>query len=362
MLFQIYLCRVILILSCVCLQPKDTQQALSRKESAVNMEKFKKFAARRKWKVRFSFIGLSEPSFCSLPSQPGSGSVLNPVSNTLHFLTVTLWPSRKERERQSRVKLGVITIVAGSLQAAKLPACLPVLLAGCFLLVCLCWSQLTELCCRLQRHAGIVCLQLRSTVDCSIAFLSAVSNVEQWPSFSFWVCCWIWWCSGQCTRLRARRSHCHYPRLLGEAPDTLTAGRVGGWLVGFCWLGKPRVPLREKKKKKNYIEHLLLLGAPILHDILPLLFIQEKMYIFYFLSIFFNPQQSVRLISLCNRLSRSFLSRSNISVARSDDTLVSPVNNSLPSRWIDDCSGNKDAVKGRVNKHWSQQYSYFLFL
>lgn len=33
-------------------QPKDTQQALSRKESAVNMEKFKKFAARRKWKVR----------------------------------------------------------------------------------------------------------------------------------------------------------------------------------------------------------------------------------------------------------------------------------------------------------------------
>uniref|UniRef100_A0A3Q2V5C5 Death-associated protein kinase 1 n=1 Tax=Haplochromis burtoni TaxID=8153 RepID=A0A3Q2V5C5_HAPBU len=34
------------------IKPKDTQQALSRKESAVNMEKFKKFAARRKWKVR----------------------------------------------------------------------------------------------------------------------------------------------------------------------------------------------------------------------------------------------------------------------------------------------------------------------
>ncbi|KAJ4922963.1 hypothetical protein JOQ06_021283 [Pogonophryne albipinna] len=32
------------------IKPKDTQQALSRKESAVNMEKFKKFAARRKWK------------------------------------------------------------------------------------------------------------------------------------------------------------------------------------------------------------------------------------------------------------------------------------------------------------------------
>lgn len=36
-------------------KPKDTLQALSRKESAVNMEKFKKFAARRKWKVLFSF-------------------------------------------------------------------------------------------------------------------------------------------------------------------------------------------------------------------------------------------------------------------------------------------------------------------
>ncbi|EMP39343.1 Death-associated protein kinase 1 [Chelonia mydas] len=32
------------------IKPKDTQQALSRKASAVNMEKFKKFAARRKWK------------------------------------------------------------------------------------------------------------------------------------------------------------------------------------------------------------------------------------------------------------------------------------------------------------------------
>jgi len=37
-----------------CSQPKDTQQALSRKASAVNMEKFKKFAARRKWKVSYS--------------------------------------------------------------------------------------------------------------------------------------------------------------------------------------------------------------------------------------------------------------------------------------------------------------------
>lgn len=42
-----------------CSQPKDTQQALSRKASAVNMEKFKKFAARRKWKVSHSINHLS---------------------------------------------------------------------------------------------------------------------------------------------------------------------------------------------------------------------------------------------------------------------------------------------------------------
>jgi len=41
----------------------------------------------------------------------------------------------------------------------------------------------------------------------------------------------------------------------------------------------------------------------------------------FFLLIF--KKQSVRLISLCQRLSRSFLSRSSMSVARSDDTLVS---------------------------------------
>lgn len=41
------------------------------------------------------------------------------------------------------------------------------------------------------------------------------------------------------------------------------------------------------------------------------------------LFFFFIFKQSVRLISLCQRLSRSFLSRSNMSVARSDDILVS---------------------------------------
>ncbi|MEQ2271416.1 Death-associated protein kinase 1, partial [Xenotaenia resolanae] len=40
------------------IKPKDTQQALSRKESAVNMEKFKKFAARRKWKQSVRLISL----------------------------------------------------------------------------------------------------------------------------------------------------------------------------------------------------------------------------------------------------------------------------------------------------------------
>ncbi|XP_051967049.1 death-associated protein kinase 1-like [Xyrauchen texanus] len=40
------------------IKPKDTQQALSRKESAVNMEKFKKFAVRRKWKQSVHLISL----------------------------------------------------------------------------------------------------------------------------------------------------------------------------------------------------------------------------------------------------------------------------------------------------------------
>ncbi|KAK0153560.1 Death-associated protein kinase 1 [Merluccius polli] len=40
------------------IKPKDNQQALSRKESAVNMEKFKKFAARRKWKQSVRLISL----------------------------------------------------------------------------------------------------------------------------------------------------------------------------------------------------------------------------------------------------------------------------------------------------------------
>ncbi len=44
-------------------KPKDTKQALSRKESAVNMEKFKKFAARRKWKVLF-FVLTFDYVFC----------------------------------------------------------------------------------------------------------------------------------------------------------------------------------------------------------------------------------------------------------------------------------------------------------
>uniref|UniRef100_A0A6Q2Z5B6 Non-specific serine/threonine protein kinase n=1 Tax=Esox lucius TaxID=8010 RepID=A0A6Q2Z5B6_ESOLU len=40
------------------IKPKDPQQAISRKESAVNMEKFKKFAARRKWKQSVRLISL----------------------------------------------------------------------------------------------------------------------------------------------------------------------------------------------------------------------------------------------------------------------------------------------------------------
>uniref|UniRef100_A0A8C9ST88 non-specific serine/threonine protein kinase n=1 Tax=Scleropages formosus TaxID=113540 RepID=A0A8C9ST88_SCLFO len=57
------------------IKPKDKEQALSRKESAVNMEKFKRFAARRKWKVTllpslvvhmpfFFFFFFCNSSFC----------------------------------------------------------------------------------------------------------------------------------------------------------------------------------------------------------------------------------------------------------------------------------------------------------
>uniref|UniRef100_G1LJG8 Death-associated protein kinase 1 n=1 Tax=Ailuropoda melanoleuca TaxID=9646 RepID=G1LJG8_AILME len=42
------------------IKPKDTQQALSRKASAVNMEKFKKFAARTKWKQSVRLISLCQ--------------------------------------------------------------------------------------------------------------------------------------------------------------------------------------------------------------------------------------------------------------------------------------------------------------
>lgn len=66
-------------------------------------------------------------------------------------------------------------------------------------------------------------------------------------------------------------------------------------------------------------------------------------------------QQSVRLISLCNRLSRSFLSRSNISVARSDDTLVRAA--SLLS-----LNNYKQALKQRAGSIVNLYYSKFIKL
>ncbi|XP_006898936.1 PREDICTED: death-associated protein kinase 1 isoform X2 [Elephantulus edwardii] len=42
------------------IKPKDTQQVLSRKASAVNMEKFKKFTARKKWKQSVRLISLCQ--------------------------------------------------------------------------------------------------------------------------------------------------------------------------------------------------------------------------------------------------------------------------------------------------------------
>ncbi|KAM6177396.1 LOW QUALITY PROTEIN: death-associated protein kinase 1-like [Erethizon dorsatum] len=42
------------------IKPKDTQQALSRKASTVNMEKFKKFTAQKKWKQSIHLISLCQ--------------------------------------------------------------------------------------------------------------------------------------------------------------------------------------------------------------------------------------------------------------------------------------------------------------
>uniref|UniRef100_A0A8C9W4Z4 non-specific serine/threonine protein kinase n=1 Tax=Scleropages formosus TaxID=113540 RepID=A0A8C9W4Z4_SCLFO len=56
------------------IKPKDKEQALSRKESAVNMEKFKRFAARRKWKQSVRLISLCNRLSRSFLSR-SSGSV-----------------------------------------------------------------------------------------------------------------------------------------------------------------------------------------------------------------------------------------------------------------------------------------------
>lgn len=85
-------------------KPKDTQQALSRKESAVNMEKFKKFAARRKWKVLFFFISFLT-MFCyetfnyltqSMISDLASVSIMC-HTNKSHYFHTNPWLWNKAR-------------------------------------------------------------------------------------------------------------------------------------------------------------------------------------------------------------------------------------------------------------------------
>uniref|UniRef100_A0A3Q2Z3C9 Protein kinase domain-containing protein n=1 Tax=Hippocampus comes TaxID=109280 RepID=A0A3Q2Z3C9_HIPCM len=61
------------------IQPKDTRQALSRKESAVNMEKLKKFAARRKWKVSVSNVSVARSDDTLVtPERAQSGRRMSP--------------------------------------------------------------------------------------------------------------------------------------------------------------------------------------------------------------------------------------------------------------------------------------------
>lgn len=171
MLFLMCPCRGILILSCVCYQPKDTQQALSRKESAVNMEKFKKFAARRKWKVNLRFMAGGGSFFCSPHSQPELyvGIITSDwTQSATHFLTVTLWPPRKQRETEEKpCQTGChhnCSRLAVSIQTARLRC----LLAVSSLSVCVRhgWpgSAVGH-----SNKLGIVCLHCLSSVDCSVS-------------------------------------------------------------------------------------------------------------------------------------------------------------------------------------------------
>ncbi|KAJ1059228.1 hypothetical protein K5549_008029 [Capra hircus] len=64
------------------IKPKDTQQALSRKASAVNMEKFKKFAARKKWKdEEDSFVMKAIIHAINDDNVPGLQHLLGSLSN-----------------------------------------------------------------------------------------------------------------------------------------------------------------------------------------------------------------------------------------------------------------------------------------
>ncbi|XP_044302639.1 death-associated protein kinase 1 isoform X4 [Varanus komodoensis] len=71
------------------IKPKDTLQALSRKASAVNMEKFKKFAARRKWKQSVRLISLCQRlsrSFLSRSNMSVARSDDTLVSKCMEYL------------------------------------------------------------------------------------------------------------------------------------------------------------------------------------------------------------------------------------------------------------------------------------
>ncbi|CAG08187.1 unnamed protein product, partial [Tetraodon nigroviridis] len=88
------------------IKPKDTQQALSRKESAVNMEKFKKFAARRKWKQSVRLISLCNRLSRSFLSR--SNISVARSDDTLQSITADLCAVLLQDEEDSFVMKAII--------------------------------------------------------------------------------------------------------------------------------------------------------------------------------------------------------------------------------------------------------------
>lgn len=181
MLFQFCLCQVTIIrfvfVNCNMWfwnQPKDTQQALSRKESAVNMEKFKKFAARRKWKV-----SMENPSLYSLNSkfQLQEWQVYVRVSwgsYASHFQNMTLGLPVKQRNHL-RPKAQCHYDCCRLAIAITLPACAALVVFSLSVLVRHSWPSSAPNLGELQRLLSAVVWQCYDVV-----FSFSIKYVEHW--------------------------------------------------------------------------------------------------------------------------------------------------------------------------------------